>query len=163
MNAGAQESQGEWLCFLHADVRLGRRAGEALKEAVADPSTDAAVWPLAIDGAGWRLRAVELGALVRDRLGGLPYGDQGLLVRRSLFEAVGGFPEIPVMEDVAIVRALRRRTTLRRLDAPLVVSARRWRRVGPIRGSLRNVALVSAYVAGVSPAILGRWYRPEPQ
>ena len=163
MNAGARQSRSEWLCFLHADVRLGDRARAALEETVADPSAQAAVWRLAIDQAGWWGRAVELGALLRDRLGGLPYGDQGLLVRRRLFEAVGCFPEIPIMEDVAMVRALRRRARLRRLEAPLVVSSRRWRRVGPIRGSLRNVALVSAYLAGMSPAMLARWYERGPR
>jgi hypothetical protein len=135
----------------------------ALEETVRDPAAAVAVWRLAIDGAGWWLRAVELGALIRDRVGGLPYGDQGLLVRRRLFERVGGFPEIPIMEDVAIVRALRRCATVRRLDARLLVSDRRWRREGGFRTWLRNVGLMGAYLAGVPPTRLARWYRPEPR
>jgi hypothetical protein len=113
---------------------------------------------LAIDGRGWWLRAVEYGALARDRLGGLPYGDQGLIVRRAIFEQLGGFPDIPVLEDVAFVRAARRTTTIRRLSSPVVVSARRWETEGPYRTWFRNSALLIAYLLGVSPRRLARWY-----
>lgn len=161
LNAGATAARGEWLCFLHADVRMSDSARLALEEVVADARTDAAVWRFAVDGSGVWFRLVEFGALLRDRLAGLPYGDQGLLVRRDLFFAVGGFPRIPVMEDVAIVRALRSRVRIKRLRAPLLASPRRWHREGPVRTWLRNVALVMAYLVGVSPERLARWYRPE--
>lgn len=163
MNAGAAAATGDWLCFLHADVRMDDAARDALRGFVETGRGEAAVWRLAIDGRGWWLRAVEFGARIRDRLGGLPYGDQGLVVRRTLFEAVGGFPEIPVMEDVAMVRALRRHARVRRLPAALLVSARRWRREGQYRTWFRNLALTSAFFAGVSPERLVRWYPPEPR
>lgn len=161
MNAGAAACSTEWLCFLHADVRLPDSARHQLEQTVRDPRSDAAVWRLAIDADGWWFRVLERGALVRDRVGGLPYGDQGVLVRRRLFERVGGYPDLPVMEDVAFVRALRRHARLTRLSAPIVVSARRWTAEGPLRAFLRNTLLLGAYLAGVSPHRLVRWYPPH--
>jgi rSAM/selenodomain-associated transferase 2 len=161
MNAGARVVSGNWLCFLHADVRLSPGVLQSLERTVGDASASAAVWRLAIDSPGLWYRTFELGALLRDRLGGLPYGDQGLLVRRELFEEVGGFPDIPVLEDVVMVRALRRATSLRRLPAAVRVSSRRWQREGPCRTWLRNTALVTAFLVGISPRRLARWYRPE--
>lgn len=160
MNAGAAGVRGEWLCFLHVDVRMPQPARRAVVDALR-AGRDAAVWRLAIDHRGGWARIMEAGARLRDRLGGLPYGDQGLLVRRALFDAVGGFPSVPIMEDVALVRALRARAAITRLDAPLLVSPRRWLRQGPYRTWLRNTTLIAAYVAGVSPARLARWYPAE--
>ncbi|MGD8727469.1 MAG: TIGR04283 family arsenosugar biosynthesis glycosyltransferase [Gemmatimonadales bacterium] len=160
LNAGAAAATGAWLCFLHADVRMLQPAREALARALG-ARTDAAVWDLAIQADGLWPRVMEVGARLRDRLGGLPYGDQGLLVRRALFEELGGYPDVPIMEDVAMVRALRRRTHLQRLGAPLLVSPRRWEREGPYRTWLRNAVLITAYHAGVPPSRLARWYRPH--
>jgi rSAM/selenodomain-associated transferase 2 len=161
MNAGAAAAQAPWLCFLHADVRMPAPARRELERVVEQNRAQAAVWSLAIDAVGMWPRVMEWGARVRDRLGGLPYGDQGLLVRRDLFAALGGYPAIPVMEDVALIRALRRRARVDRLRAPLVVSPRRWQREGPYRTWLRNSLLIGAYLAGAHPRRLARWYRPE--
>lgn len=162
MNAGAAALTTPWLCFLHADVRVPPEARLDLARAVADPAAVAAVWRLALDARGWWFRALEWGARLRDRAGGLPYGDQGLLVRRELFAALGGFADMPLMEDVDLVRRLRRRAPLIRLRSSVVASARRYRRDGPVRGWLRNASLIALYLAGVAPARLARWYRPEP-
>ena len=161
MNAGAREVQGDWLCFLHADVRFGPDARRDLEAVVADSTAEAAVWRLGIDAAGIWARVVEWGAAVRDRVAGLAYGDQGLLVRRRIFEDVGGFPDLPIMEDIAMIRTLGRVAAVQRLRSSLRVSPRRWRREGPVLASLRNAALVSAYAAGVAPSRLARWYQPE--
>jgi rSAM/selenodomain-associated transferase 2 len=160
LNAGAAALATSWLCVLHADVRMPEAPRAALRQAV-DDGVDVAVWRLAIDAPEQWARVMEFGARLRDRVGGLPYGDQGLLVRRELFDAVGGYPDLPIMEDVALVRALARRCTIRRLDAPLVVSPRRWQREGPYRTWLRNTALLAAYLMRVPPQRLARWYRPE--
>ena len=162
MNAGAAATAAPMLLFLHADVRLPVTAREELVRAV-KTGVDAAVWRLGIAASGAWPRIMEFGARLRDRLGGLPYGDQGLLVRRTLFDEVGGFREIPIMEDVAIVRGLRKRVHIERLTAPVLVSPRRWEREGPYRAWLRNTLLISAYSVGVSPHRLARWYRPTPR
>jgi len=160
LNAGAAAANGEWLCFLHADVRMPENARAELVRVLAS-ETEAAVWELAIAADGVWPRVMEFGAKIRDRLGGLPYGDQGLLVRRTLFEETGGFREIPIMEDVAMVRALSGRTRLERMQAPLLVSPRRWERQGPYRTWMRNSLLITAYHTGVPPSRLARWYRPN--
>jgi rSAM/selenodomain-associated transferase 2 len=159
LNTGATALAAPWLCVVHADVRMPQVARDALCRAV-HQGADAAVWRLRIDTEETWGRLMEAGARVRDRVGGLPYGDQGLLVRRTLFDAVGGYPDVPIMEDVGLIRALGRRCTIRRLDASLVVSPRRWRREGPYRTWLRNTALLTAYLLRVPPHRLARWYRP---
>jgi rSAM/selenodomain-associated transferase 2 len=161
MNAGALSAAGDWLCFLHADVRVPDAARRDLVRVVSGRVAEAAVWGFAIDARGFWPRFMEAGTYLRDRVGGLPYGDQGLLVRRELFSAVGAFPEIPIMEDVALVRALRGRVRLERLGSRLLVSPRRWVREGPYRTWARNTLLIAAYLAGVGPQRLARWYRPE--
>ncbi len=162
MNAGAGcLTDVAWLAFFHADARLDAPARNDLEHTVEDGGAVAAVWSLRIDAPGFWFRTVEFGARLRDRWGGLPYGDQGLLVRRDLFDSVGGFEELPIMEDVAMIRALRRRCVLRRLPSPLRVSARRWQREGRYRAFMRNCALITAYLFGVSPRRLVRWYPPD--
>lgn len=162
MNAGARLATGTWVAFLHADVRFPPPAARDLLRAMRDPSVEAAVWRLRIDASGRWYRVIEFGARLRDRFGGLPYGDQGMLIRRALFEAIGGYPDLPIMEDVAMIRAVRRRTPVRRFRSALLVSARRWQREGPVRSWLRNAGLLSAFLAGVSPERLVRFYRAEP-
>jgi hypothetical protein len=155
-------STGDWLLVVHADARLPAAALRAAQAAMARPGTQAAAWPLAIDGAEAWLRVVERGAALRWRLTGLAYGDQGLLVRRSLYDAVGGYPETRIMEDVVLMRRLARHARVERLSAPILADPRRWRREGRVRGTLRNALLITLFLAGVTPDRLARWYRPEP-
>jgi glycosyltransferase involved in cell wall biosynthesis len=158
LNRGAAAARGEWLLFLHADSRLDARARAALVAAAAcDSGVRAAVFRFAIDLPPVWKRVIELGQRLREALWGLPYGDQGLLVRRDLFEAVGGYPDIPLMEDVAIVRLLRGRTRVHRLPAALLTSGRRYVRDGVLRTWLTHAALIALYGAGVSPQRLARW------
>ena len=122
-----------------------------------------AAWPLRIDGDGWWLRCVERGAALRWRLFGLAYGDQGLLVRRDLYDAAGGFPDTAIMEDVVLARRLGRLAPMTRFTQPILADGRRWRREGAVRGSLRNVALLLLFLWGIAPDRLARWYLPEPR
>jgi rSAM/selenodomain-associated transferase 2 len=161
--AGIQAATGDWLLVLHADARLAPPALAAAEAALERPDVHAAAWPLAIDGPDRWLRWVELGAALRWRLTGLAYGDQGLLVRRRVYDAAGGYPETPIMEDVVLIRRIARLTRVERLPVPILVDARRWRREGRVRGTLRNAALISLFLAGVSPERLARWYLPEPR
>lgn len=161
LRAGVAASQGDWLLLLHADARLGREALAEAERALERPEVQHAAWPLAIDGPGRWLRWIERGAALRWRLLGLAYGDQGLLVRRSLYEAAGGFPETAIMEDVALARRLGRLAPMHRFRHPIVADGRRWRREGAVRASARNLTLLVLYLGGVPADRLARWYRPE--
>jgi rSAM/selenodomain-associated transferase 2/rSAM/selenodomain-associated transferase 1 len=162
MNRGALEASAQWLLFLHADTRLPPVSAVTLADFLRAPRGAEAAhfrFRLEAEGVGWRL--LELIQGVRERLTGLAYGDQGLLVSRRRWEELGGFPEIPVMEDVEAVRRLRRFGGLRRLDAPLLTSPRRYREEGIPRALIRNACLISLYVAGTHPDRLAKWYRPR--
>ncbi len=156
--AGARAARGRALCFLHADVRLPGRTREAIADEALTLTAGAVVFTLTINAAGTRYRLIERMANWRTRVLGLPYGDQGLLVARPDYEAVGGYSDIRLMEDVAIVRALRRHSFVRLVEEPILVSARRWQRDGVWRRTLKNWVLITLYLMGFSPNFLARFY-----
>jgi rSAM/selenodomain-associated transferase 2 len=160
MNAGAAAAGGDVLLFLHADTRLPEGAVEAVAAALDDPAVVGGAFRLGIDSDDGFLRLVAGAANLRSRLTGVCYGDQALFARRAAFEAVRGFPPYPVMEDVAFVRALRRRGRVVLLAGRVRTSARRWERENPLYTTLRNTVLVSLFRLGVAPERLARWYRP---
>ncbi|PYO81729.1 MAG: glycosyltransferase, partial [Gemmatimonadetes bacterium] len=122
------------------------------------PVPQVAVFRFAIDlPAPWK-RFIELGQALRQRLYHLPYGDQGLLIRRELFHATGGYADIEIMEDVEMIRRMkRRRVEIRALSGALVTSGRRYRERGVLRTWLTNVMLIALYLLGVPPRRLARW------
>ena len=159
--AGARAARAPTLCFLHADARLHEPARRELAAMARAGTTGAFAFRFRIDARGWRYRFIELGAHLRVRLFGLPYGDQGLVVSRAEYDAAGGYPELPLMEDVAIVDRLRRITHVRALRASLPVSARRWERDGPLTRMLRNWRIMIAYRLGASGHQLADRYQPH--
>lgn len=163
MNAGARSASGRWLLFLHADTRLAAQWLDELQRADADPAFVGGSFRFRLDSAAYSARLIERGVAWRVRWLDLAYGDQALFVRREVFQALGGYREWPLMEDVEFVRRLRRAGLLYHSSLAAVTSARRWERDGWWRRSARNVALQALYFLGASPAWLARRYqRTEP-
>ena len=158
MNAGARTTHGEWLLFLHADSRLDREGIAAVERAIEGPDqVDAAVFRFQIDLPPRSRWLIEKGQAIREALTGLAYGDQGLLVRRHCFVAVGGYPDTPLMEDVVIIRRLRRHCSVSQLHAPLRTSGRRYQEHGVFRTWLVHTLFIALYAVGVSPIRLAHW------
>ena len=156
---GGAAASGEWLLFLHADCRLGAGWEAAVKSFIAAPgaSARAGYFAFALDDPDPAARRVERLVAWRCRRLALPYGDQGLLIARPLYEAVGGFAAIPLMEDVDLVRRLGRgRLVL--LPAAVSSSSRRYRADGYIRRPLRNLLCLALYFAGLPPHHIARLY-----
>lgn len=161
MNAGAKQAAGEALLFLHVDSTLPPGGIEAIRRALARPEVAGGAFRLKIDSPHPFLKLVGALANLRARLLKLPYGDQGIFVRRALFERLGGFATEPLMEDVDLVRRIRQTGKVVLLKEAITTSPRRWTREGIYYGSLRNLVLIGLFLLGVSPRTLARWYRPE--
>jgi rSAM/selenodomain-associated transferase 2 len=157
MNLGAKAAAGDVLLFLHADCELGGGALEAIRAALRNPEVVGGSFRLRIARSGWSHRLVTFGSNLRARLG-LPYGDQAIFVRRPVFEAIGGYPETPIMEDVELVRRLRRRGRLVAVAETVTTGTRHWDALGPILTTLLNWITVSLYFSGVSPSRLSPMY-----
>jgi rSAM/selenodomain-associated transferase 2 len=157
MAEGAGRTRGEWLLFLHADTRLGEGAVGAIRSFPADIVGGA--FRLRFDSPDIAYRVIEAGVRLRTHIFRLPYGDQAIFCRRSAYDAVGGVPRIPLMEDVAFVRALGR---FGRLAFPAIhatTSTRRYQRRGPLRSVASNLWLLARYFAGADVNALARAYR----
>jgi len=157
-NRGAQKAVGDILWFVHADCRPDADCVRQVREALTDERVMAGAFRQRIDARGWLYRWLERGNAFRASRLGMPYGDQGLFFRRSLFESLGGFPEVPILEDYLLMRQARRLTAPILLTGPLHVSARRWQQRGAICQTLRNWSMVAATEMGIAPARLARFY-----
>lgn len=156
IRAGVAQATGEWLWFLHADSRVSGAVIAALHDRMASPG-----WGFCrvrLDGPGWPLRMVETAMNWRTAITGIATGDQGIFAHRRLLEAIGGVPALPLMEDIECCRRLRRLAKPRRIEPPLVTSARRWQRDGIVPTVILMWWLRMRYWAGADAVDLARRY-----
>jgi rSAM/selenodomain-associated transferase 2 len=158
-NAGAAAATGNVLLFLHADTWLPPGAIDQIRAVLRDPRVVFGAFEQQIEAPGWRYRLLERGNTLRAKRFRLPYGDQGIFVRRSTFLAAGGFPHVRLMEDVLLMRRLARHGRPAILPGPIRVSARRWETRGVARQTARNWILLTAHALGASPDRLATFYQ----
>jgi rSAM/selenodomain-associated transferase 2 len=162
MNAGARAARGDVLLFLHADTRLPAGAGDAVRAALADARVVAGRFDVAFDTTRPIMRLTAALMNLRSRWTGISTGDQALFVRRDIFEALGGFADIPLMEDIQLTRRLKRCGRQAALRLRVTTSARKWQTEGAVRTIFLMWTLRLLYAGGVSPAWLQGWYYPRP-
>ncbi|NOZ23632.1 MAG: glycosyltransferase family 2 protein [Planctomycetes bacterium] len=158
LNAGADAANGEMFVFLHADTRLPRGYDRHVRRILSQPGTAAGAFEFRLDAHSIGLRLVELGVNFRSRCLRLPYGDQAIHVRRDVFRSVGGFPDMPIMEDFELVRRLHRRGRVVIAPVSVVTSARSWERLGVWMVTLLHQVSIGAYHAGFDPSRIARWH-----
>jgi rSAM/selenodomain-associated transferase 2 len=158
MNLGAAHARGDVLVFLHADTLLPAGGLEAVRVTMRLPHIVGGAFRLAFVPATPALRIIAWGANMRSRFGKLPYGDQAIFVRRTHFEALGGYADVPFLEDVKLVQALRQRGVLVLVPQAVQTSARRWLCDGVMYTTVRNNVVMALYWCGVSPSTLKHWY-----
>lgn len=159
---GAGAAGGRVLLFLHADNALNEHCLSCLCETVERCSAATDFWggfEQQIDGDSFLYRALEWGNAARIRFRGMPFGDQAMFVTRSLYDRVGGFQSLPLMEDVSLSKSLRKECWPMLIHCAVQVDARRWEKRGVVRQTARNWGIQIAHAVGVSENRLSNWYR----
>ncbi len=160
MNLGASLAAGDILIFLHADTILPHDALELIETAMEDISCIAGAFDLAIDSERPAFRLIEKAASFRSRMTRIPYGDQTIFIRKSGFRDLGGFNNIPIMEDVEFMRSIKKgKGKICIIGTAVLTSPRRWEKEGIVYTTLRNWLLIALYLCGVKPEKLIRFYR----
>ena len=158
MNAGAAIATGDILLFLHGDTQLPPDYLNLVKDTLAQPKAIAGAFELAIDGDGKSLRWVEIMVKLRSRWFSLPYGDQGIFLHRNVFQAMGGFADLPIMEDFELIQRLKKQGRIAIAPAAVLTSSRRWQKVGVFKTTLINQLIILGYYLGIPPKQLRRLY-----
>lgn len=158
MNLGASLATGSILLFLHADCILPPGALSAIARACRDPEVVGGAFEFKLDSPRPLMRAISYLSRLRARALKLPYGDHGIFVKREVFRAMGGFRELPIMEDFDFSRRLKRRGKISFIGCCILASARRWEQNGIIATALVNWLLALCFVLGVPAERLERWY-----
>ncbi|MBF2021868.1 MAG: TIGR04283 family arsenosugar biosynthesis glycosyltransferase [Hydrococcus sp. C42_A2020_068] len=158
MNLGAAAATGNILLFLHADTHLPTGYSEIIQETLSRPQTVAGAFELAIDSQEKSLRLVERVVNLRARFCSLPYGDQAIFLKASIFREIGGFPDLPIMEDFEFIQCLKKRGKITIAPAKVITSSRRWQKLGIFKTTLINQLIILGYYLGISPKKLARLY-----
>jgi rSAM/selenodomain-associated transferase 2 len=159
MNAGAEVAKGDLLLFLHADTRLPADFETLICQTLWRSSVVAGAFELQIDARLLGLRLIEKMANWRSHFCSLPYGDQAIFLKAEIFHRVGGFPDLPIMEDFEFIRQLKRLGRIAIVPKPVITSGRRWQKLGAIRTTAINQLVIVAYFLGVPPRRIACWYR----
>jgi len=159
MNTGAAAARGNHLLFLHADTILPTGFANRIRQTLIEPEVVAGAFRLAVDAPGLLMRILERLIYWRSTSLQMVYGDQAIFMTAETFQAAGGFPDIPIMEDFEFIRRLRRRGRIAVLPEAVTTSARRWQRLGLIRTTITNQLIIVAYLCRVDPGRLARWYQ----
>ncbi|HUV12519.1 MAG TPA: TIGR04283 family arsenosugar biosynthesis glycosyltransferase [Acidobacteriota bacterium] len=158
MNVGAKMGKGEILLFLHGDTILPQGYHARVISLLETEGVVAGAFLLSIEGRPVSLRIIERVVNLRARILQMPFGDQALFMKKSVFEQVGGFREIPLMEDFDLVRALRKLGKIGMAEESVLTSGRRWERFGPWRTTLMNQIAIVAHLLGISPVSIAKFY-----
>jgi rSAM/selenodomain-associated transferase 2 len=156
MNTGAGHATGDVFLFLHADSCLPPLALANLEQVIREPQVVGGTFTLRFDHAKWTLRLIAFFSRLKFRY--FHYGDQGIFVRRDIFEQLGGFKEIPIMEDLDFLQRLRRKGQVALIKLPVTTSSRRFLENGILRQQLRNIFLVILYLLKTKPEAIARIY-----
>lgn len=158
MNAGAAKASGDVILFLHADTLLERGWAAEILTVIKNASISGGAFTFAIRSSSWKYRLVEAWVTLRCRLCSLPYGDQAIFARKSAFNLIGGYKNIPLMEDVDFISRLKELNPIVILDKKAITSERRWIQKGLVRTAAMNQLIMLLYKLGVSPEALFRLY-----
>ncbi|MCC0178333.1 TIGR04283 family arsenosugar biosynthesis glycosyltransferase [Waterburya agarophytonicola K14] len=159
MNAGAKIAGGDILLFLHIDTKLPDRFMESIVETLQQPKVIAGAFELAIEGEDRSLRWVEMLVKVRSHLLSLPYGDQAIFITKQTFIDLGGFRDLPIMEDFELIQRLKRQGKIAIASDKVITSGRRWQKLGVWRTTLINQLIIIGYHLGISLHKLNHFYR----
>ena len=160
MNCGAAQAAGDILIFLHADTRLPENALKNISALLEDKEIVGGAFDLGIDSERFAFRIIEKMASWRSRLTRIPYGDQSIFIRTDYFRQLGGFSDLPIMEDVELMQRIKQKKgEIKIIPERVSTSPRRWEKEGIIFCTLRNWLLVTLFLLGVKPEKLARFYK----
>jgi|ERR687886_753142 rSAM/selenodomain-associated transferase 2 len=159
MNAGAAVATGDILLFLHADTHLPPEFDTLVRQALQNPGTIAGAFELRINADLRGLRLIEKIVNVRSHIFSMPYGDQAIFLKATTFHEIGGFPNLPIMEDFELMLRLKRQGRIKIVPATVLTSGRRWQKLGVMKTTLINQLIIVGYFLGIPPTQLTHWYR----
>ena len=162
MNRGAAVAKGDILLFLHADTILPPDYTTLIKDTLAQPNTVAGAFRLKINAPQRSLRLVEKMVNWRSRFFALPYGDQAIFLKSYTFHDLGGFADLPIMEDFDLIQRLKKQGIIHIAPAAVLTSPRRWQKLGVFKTTLVNQLIIIGYFLGVAPQKLANFYRRIP-
>jgi rSAM/selenodomain-associated transferase 2 len=159
MNFGVKFAQGDVLLFLHADSNLPESYHDLILNILAQADVIAGAFELGIDGEDIKFRVIEWLVNWRSHLFSLPYGDQGIFLKKTIFQELGGFPDLPIMEDFEFIRQVKKRGKIAIISAKIITSARRWQKIGIIKTTLINQLIIIGYFLKIPPQKLQKFYQ----